>query len=148
MAVRNALIPYEPDAVWSVLADGSSYAEWVVGTKEIHSVDQNWPRVGSSLRFTAGLGRLSITDFTTSRLCVPGSRLELEARALPYGSVRISIEILPWGDESVVIIDEHPLRGPGPLLENPLVEFGLTIRNRQMLRKLARAVEKRQRVSS
>ena len=148
MAVRNVLIPYEPDAVWSVLADGSSYAEWVVGTKEIHSVDQNWPQVGSSLRFTAGLGRLSITDCTTSRLCVAGSRLELEARALPYGSVRISIEILPWGDESVVIIDEHPLRGPSPLLENPLVELGLTIRNRQMLRKLARAVESRQRLSS
>ncbi|HEY1634374.1 MAG TPA: SRPBCC family protein [Acidimicrobiales bacterium] len=148
MAVRNVLIPHEPDAVWSVLADGYSYAEWVVGTKEIHSVDQYWPEVGSSLRFTAGLGRLSITDFTTSRLCVPGDRLELEARALPYGSVRISIEILPWGGESVVIIDEHPLRGPTPLLENPLVEFGLTIRNRQMLRKLARAVENRQRLSS
>jgi hypothetical protein len=148
MAVRNVLIPYEPDAVWSVLADGYSYAEWVVGTKEIHSVDRYWPEVGSSLRFTAGLGRLSITDFTTSRLCVPGGRLELEARALPYGSVRISIEILPWGEESVVIIDEHPLRGPTPLLENPLVEFGLTIRNRQMLRKLARAVENRQRLSS
>jgi hypothetical protein len=148
MAVRNLLIPYKPDAVWSVLADGYSYGEWVVGTREIHSVDQKWPQVGSSLRFTAGLGHLSITDFTTSRLCVPGSRLELEARALPYGSVRISIEILPWGDESLVIIDEHHLRGPSPLLENPLVEIGLTIRNRQMLRRLARAVENRRRLSS
>jgi hypothetical protein len=148
MAIRNVLIPCKPDAVWSVLADGYSYADWVVGTKKIHSVDQNWPHVGSSLRFTAGLGRLSLTDFTTSRFCVPGSRLELEARALPFGSVRISIEILPWGDESLVIIDEHPLRGPSPLLENPLVEIGLTIRNRQMLRRLARAVENRRRLSS
>ena len=42
-------------------------------------------------------------DFGTTA----ATRLELEARALPYASVRISIEILPWGDESVVIIDEH-----------------------------------------
>lgn len=148
MASRNVLIPEGPEAVWSVLADGYSYAEWVVGTREVHRVDPDWPQAGSSLRFTAGLGRLSVTDNTTSRICVPGSRLELEARAVPYGSVRISIEILPWGEESVVIIDEHPLRGPSALLENPVVEFGLTIRNRQMLRKLARVVNNRSRLSS
>jgi hypothetical protein len=126
-----------------VLADGFSYADWVVGTRQVRQVDPDWPRPGSSLHFTAGLGPFSVDDKTTSRICEERSRLELEAHAMPYGSVRISIEILPWGDDTVVIIDEHPLRGPSALLENPLVELVLTIRNRRMLRKLAATVRHR-----
>ena len=148
MANRNVLIPAAPDAVWSVLADGYSYADWVVGTRQVRQVDPDWPRPGTSLHFTAGLGPVTVDDKTTSRLCEQGSRLELEAYAMPYGSVRISIEVLPWGgEETVVIIDEHPLRGPSALLENPLVELVLTIRNRRMLRKLAGVVAHRGAVS-
>lgn len=148
MASRNVLVGAGTDAVWSVLADGYSYAHWVVGTRAIHHVDPDWPEAGSSLSFTAGRPPFSITDRTTSRICVRNRRLELEAHAPPYGSVRISIEILPWGEESVVIIDEHPLRGPSAALENPLMEFVLTLRNRRMLRKLAQTVVARGRVSA
>ncbi|HWC37131.1 MAG TPA: SRPBCC family protein [Acidimicrobiales bacterium] len=143
VASRNVLIPAGPDAVWSVLADGYSYTDWVVGTREIRYVDPGWPQPGSALHFTAGWGPFTIADKTTSRICEPRRRLELEAHALPYGSVRISIELLPWGEECVAIIDEHPLRGPSALLENPIVEFVLTIRNRRMLRKLAQTVKRR-----
>ena len=31
------------DAVWAVLADGWSYAGWVVGASHIRDVDTGWP---------------------------------------------------------------------------------------------------------
>ena len=100
---------------------------------------------GASLHYTVGLGPLQINDCTTVRLVEKGKCLELEAHARPLGSARISIQILPWGEDSVVIMDEHPLRGPSWALENPVVELMMTLRNRSMLRRLVRVVEARAR---
>jgi hypothetical protein len=143
MAVRNALVRAGPSAVWAVLADGHSYDQWVVGTQAVRSVDPGWPQEGTSLHYTVGLGRLRINDRTTVRLVEPGKSLELEALARPVGSVRISIQVLPWGEDSVVVVDEHPLRGPSWALENPIAELAMTLRNRAMLRRLVRVVESR-----
>jgi len=50
----------------------------------------------------------------TVRLMDPQRRLELEANAGRLGSARVSIVLLPWGDDStVIIVDEHPLTGSG-----------------------------------
>lgn len=143
MAVRNALVRADPSAVWAVLADGRSYDQWVVGTQTVRSVDPGWPQEGTSLHYTVGLGRLRLNDRTTVRLVEPGKSLELEALARPVGSVRISIQILPWGEDSVVVLDEHPLRGPSWALENPIAELAMTLRNRAMLHRLTRVVESR-----
>jgi hypothetical protein len=143
VAVRNVLVRAGPEQVWAVLADGYAYAEWVVGTREVRRVDPGWPEPGTSLHFTAGLGPVRIEDRTTSRIADAGRRLELETHALPFGSLRISISIIPWGQDSVVIIDEHPLRGASLLYENPLVEVLLTLRGRRMLRRFAGLVSRR-----
>jgi hypothetical protein len=143
MAVRNALVRADPSAVWAVLADGHSYDQWVVGTQAVRSVDPGWPQEGTSLHYTVGLGRLRLDDRTTVRLVEPGKHLELEALARPVGSARISIEILPWGEDCVVVMDEHPLRGPSWVLENPIAELAITLRNRAMLHRLVRVVESR-----
>jgi uncharacterized protein YndB with AHSA1/START domain len=148
VALRNVVVKAPPEEVWSVLADGRSYSEWVVGTQEIVEVDPEWPRPGNSIHFRAGAGPLSLRDHTVSRVCEPPHLLQLEAYAHPIGSVRISIEVVSWGSDSLVILDEHPLRGPGLLLENPLVEGILTLRNRRMVRLLARLVEERSRSRS
>jgi hypothetical protein len=48
------------------------------------------------------------------RLVEPCRLLELEAHAGRLGSARVSIELLDWGEgRTVVILDEHPLTGPG-----------------------------------
>lgn len=126
-----------------MLADARAYAEWVVGTREIREADPGWPTPGTSFSFTVGVWPLRVRDCTTSRICEAPHRLELEAHAAPYGSVRIAIQILAWGDHSVVIVDEHSLRGSSLLYENPLVDLLLTLRGRRMLRHLARLVERR-----
>jgi hypothetical protein len=143
MAIRNALVEAAPSDVWAVLADGYSYDQWVVGTQAVRAVDPGWPEEGTSLHYTVGIGPLRMDDRTTVRLVEPGKYLELEAQARPLGSARISIQILRWGDDSVVIMDEHPLRGPSWALENPAVELLMSLRNRSMLRRLVTVVESR-----
>lgn len=141
MAVRHHLIQAPPSAVWEVLSDPDKYAEWVVGTEETRPLYGTWPEVGAALQYTVALGPARLAGSTVVRRLEPPNRLELEARSGPAGTARIAIEINPWGEETLVILDEHPLRGPGARLHNALLEAAIQLRHRRMLRRLAEVVE-------
>lgn len=144
MAVLNVLIERSPEQVWEVLSEGRTYAEWVAGTQHIHHVDDRWPGPGAQIHYTFGVGRWTIDDVTIVRLMEPCRRLELEAHAGRLGTARISIELLAWGeDRTVVIIDEHPLTGPGAWWHSAPLDAALRLRNRRMMRSLARIVTER-----
>jgi len=144
MAVLNVLIDHGPEQVWDVLSDGTSYAEWVAGTRSVRDVDARWPEPGASIHFSFGAGPLTIEDQTTVRLMEPLRRLELEAHARRLGSARIAIELVPWGeDRTVVIIDEHPLTGPSARWHSVPLDAALRVRNRRMMRSLAEVVDRR-----
>ncbi|MGW1725854.1 SRPBCC family protein [Streptomyces sp. NPDC002306] len=145
MAVRHQLIRRPPGEVWAVLADPGQYGEWVVGPTRSVPLDQDWPRTGSRLRYTVRLGPWSAEGVTTVRHSEPGTELELEASFKSLGTARILIELRPWGEETLVICDEHPLRGLGGTLHNPVSETLLQLRHRGMLARLAKAVEQRSR---
>lgn len=138
MAERQQLVKCPPHQVWQVLANGESYAQWVVGTQEIIHADPVWPAVDAELRFRAGIGPLHFEDSCTVRVCEPERRLELEAEAYPFGTARIAFTLLPWGVNTLVLLDEHPLQGPGARLQGPASEFLLHVRNRRVLGNLAR----------
>jgi hypothetical protein len=143
MAVVNVLVRRAPEQVWDVLSDGWSYADWVVGTREIRSVDDHWPALGSAIDYTVGLGPLHLTGRTIVRSVEPGRELGLEADARSIGTARIVIRLHPWGDDTVVVLDEHPLRGPGYRLHNAFSDAVLLLRGRPMVKNLARLVERR-----
>jgi hypothetical protein len=132
--------------VWDVLADGHRYAEWVVGTSESHPVRGQWPRTGAAIRYEVRLGPMRLNNETTVRYCEEGSRLELEANAGPLGTARIAIELRPWGEQCLVIVDEHPLRGAGGRVHNVGFEALIQLRHRAMLARLARLCEAEARV--
>ncbi|MFI1770047.1 SRPBCC family protein [Streptomyces sp. NPDC020800] len=142
MAVRHQLIRRPPHAVWAVLADPTRYGEWVVGPSRSVPLDQTWPAVGSRLRYTVRLGPWSADGVTTVRHRESASELELEASFKSLGTARIFLQLRPWGeDETLVICDEHPLRGLGGTLHNVASEAMLQLRHRGMLARLARLVE-------
>jgi uncharacterized protein YndB with AHSA1/START domain len=143
MATVNVLVRRPPEQVWKVLADGSAYAEWVVGTRQIRSVDEGWPAVGTSIHYTVGLGPLEMRGRTTVRVVEEHRRLGLEADAGLLGTARIVIDLVPWGGETVVELDESPLRGPAYLLHTMVSDALLLMRGRPMVAKLARLVEAR-----
>ncbi|MFG2303619.1 SRPBCC family protein [Actinacidiphila glaucinigra] len=141
MAIRHRLVRGAPQDVWAVLADGTRYGEWVVGPSSSRRKDGHWPEVGSSLEYTVLLGPLELTGRTVVRICRPSEQLELEALSGWLGSARIAFELRPWGEDTLVIVDEHPLRGPGGLLHNAALDALLQLRHRSMLGRLAEAVE-------
>lgn len=141
MALRHRLIRTSPDVVWHVLADGSRYADWVVGTAQSRPVRGEWPRKDAAIGYEVRLGPARLNNETVVRRCVEGSVLELEAKAGALGTARIAIELRPWGDHTLVLVDEHPLRGAAGLLHNLAVDGVIQLRHRAMLSRLADVCE-------
>lgn len=141
MAVRHCLIKTSPGTVWAVLADGTRYADWVVGTSSSRPLRGRWPQTDAAIGYEVRIGPVALSNETVVRRCEEGTLLELEAKAGWLGTARIAIELRPWGDDCLVIVDEHPLRGAGGLLHNVGTEAMIQLRHRAMLARLARLCE-------
>ncbi|MDF6017877.1 SRPBCC family protein [Streptomyces sp. JH34] len=141
MAVRHRLIKRSPEDVWEVLSDPERYGDWVVGTSRAEHDEGQWPRVGAALRYEIKVGPLTLHNRTVVRRSEPTAVLELEADSGPLGTARIAMELRPWGRHTLLIFDEHPLRGPGGALHNGLLDVAQQVRHRAMLGRLARVCE-------
>lgn len=141
MAVTRRRVSHPPSAVFTLLADGTRYAEWVVGAKRVRSVDPGWPEPGTKLHHTSGVGPLCTDDTTEVVRFEPGGPVELEARAWPAGVARVTItaEGAPDGGCEVVI-DEVPVEGPAKRLSNPLFDVLIHVRNVESLRRMEQAL--------
>ncbi|MGW2180342.1 SRPBCC family protein [Streptomyces sp. NPDC001732] len=138
MARSRRLILSPPSGVWDLLSDGRRYGEWVSGTQQIIAVDPHWPEIGARLRVRVGVGPLTLDDTCVVRICEPQHRLELEAKADPFGAARIAMNLIPWGANTLFILEWHALRGPGTRMHGLPVDYLVSIRNGMMLTKLAR----------
>ncbi|MEU9581532.1 SRPBCC family protein [Streptomyces chilikensis] len=141
MAKRHRLIKATPEQVWGILSDGERYADWVVGTTRSRPVRGDWPEVGAALEYEVRIGPLKLRNETVVRRCLPGRELELEAKAGPLGTARIALELRSWGDDTLVVVDEHPLQGAGGKIHNVGVEALIQLRHREMLRRLEQVCE-------
>ncbi|MET9667936.1 SRPBCC family protein [Streptomyces sp. NPDC006475] len=142
MAIRHQVIEQSPDAVWAVLESPALYSEWVVGTTDSRPLDDRWPQVDSALEYSVPIGPLSYEGRTTVRRYEPHRWLELEAHSGRLGTARIAIEVRPWGGHTLVIVDEHPLRGLGGKLHTAPLDLLIQLRHRTMLPRLAQTVER------
>ncbi len=132
-----------PAAVLDVLADGWSYAAWVVGTSRIRSVSPDWPVEGARIEHSVGLWPALLDDVTDVRTWDPEHGIDLVARGWPAGEAAISIRVKASGDGCLVRIDEDAVRGPGTLVPRPLRAAVLRARNTESLRRLAYIAERR-----
>lgn len=138
MARNRRLILSSPSRVWGLLSAGHRYGQWVTGTQEVIATDSNWPEVGARLQVRVGVGPLVLDDICVVRICEPQRRLELEAKAGHFGAARIAMNLIPWGENTLFVLDWHPLRGPGTRMHGMPVDYVVSIRNGMMLTKLAR----------
>ncbi|MGV8910386.1 MAG: SDR family NAD(P)-dependent oxidoreductase [Propionicimonas sp.] len=137
---RSVAAPVE--AVWTVLADGWSYANWVVGAARVRDVDPGWPAVGSRVHHSFGLWPLLIQDFTRVETSIPQRELELTARGWPAGEAHVHLSVRPEGTEgSVVTITEDAVSGPGRLIPAPVRHLLIGPRNAETLHRLALLAE-------
>ena len=143
MATTTREMPVPAEAVWEVLRDGFSYADWVVGTSAIRQVDDGFPAPGCKLYYRIGRGPISFNDETEVTGVVEGERLDLEARAWPVGTAAITITTENQGSVTRVSIDEKPVRGVAAMVHNPAGEVLIKLRNVEVLRRLERLAKKR-----
>ncbi|CAM3279609.1 polyketide cyclase [Mycobacterium intermedium] len=124
-------------AVWDVMADGWTYAQWVVGNSRTRAVDPTWPEPGAEIRHSVGVWPLVINDKTEVEGCTPGEELVLRARVGLFGSARITLRLsdTPHGGCRIEMI-EVPIGGPGKLVPDAVALAAVYPRNRECLWRL------------
>jgi hypothetical protein len=131
-----------PDQVWAVLADGWSYAGWVVGASRIRSVEAGWPSAGTRIHHSAGSWPLLLNDESTAVESEPGRRLVLQAEGWPFGEATVDISLEPRGTGCRIIMREDVTKGLGRVIPKPVRQLALKPRNRESLRRLALLAER------
>jgi uncharacterized protein YndB with AHSA1/START domain len=136
LARHELWIDAPPEAVFDVLSDPASYAQWVVGSREVRNADEEWPRPGARFGHTVGMPPFTIKDDTKVLGCDPPQRLELLVRARPLPDAHVEMRLDPErGGTRVTMIEDlaHPLLNR---LAGPIVHFAISVRNRESLRRL------------
>jgi NAD(P)-dependent dehydrogenase (short-subunit alcohol dehydrogenase family) len=131
-------------AVWQVLCDGWTYANWVVGASRVRQVEPDWPAAGTRIHHAVGAWPLLIQDHTVSLSATAERELALQARGWPLGEARVVIAIEPMGEERCrITISEDATAGPGLLAPRPVRQALIAPRNTEALYRLALIAEGR-----
>jgi len=137
--VRRA-IHASPDAVWAVLADPTTYPEWLVGAQAIRDVEPGFPAPGSDFHHSVGpTDEVTLADRTTALEAEAPHRLRLKVRARPFFEGIVTFRLLPTKAGTELVLHEEPV-GPLRLLA-PLLSPLILGRNKQSLERLAHLVE-------
>lgn len=130
------------DEVFAVLADGWSYASWVVGASHIRDVDDTWPAVAARIHHSVGPWPCTIQDVTAVRAVDPPHSIELDARLWPIGGAVVRVELRAVGPTSCeAVMIERAVSGPGRFVPHALQTLLLVPRNRESLSRLADLAE-------
>jgi uncharacterized protein YndB with AHSA1/START domain len=117
----SSTIARPPEAVFATLANPHTYPRWLVGAKQIRSVDPGWPAAGTKFHHRVGIGGpLSVADSTSSLGADPPNRLDLQVRARPLGRGRVTFRLQPHRTGTELGFTEVPvgaLRWLAPLLD-------------------------------
>ena len=108
----EAWIDVPTEVVWSVLADGWSYAGWVVGASRIRAVDRTWPQIGRRIHHSVGVWPLLLDDVTEVLAVQDGSSLLLRARAWPTGEAQVRFDLTDAGSRCRIAMREDTVAGP------------------------------------
>ncbi len=130
--------------VYDVLADGWSYAAWVVGASRVREVDGHWPAEGSRIHHSIGAWPLLVNDKTTVIASTPPEGVELDVAVLSLGRGRVSLAIEPEGERRcTVTMREWMTEGLLSKVPESVIDALLKHRNVESLRRLAAIAEGR-----
>jgi hypothetical protein len=137
MAETSRVIGATPEQIFAVLADGWSYASWVVGAAHMRDVDPSWPAVGSRLHHRVGPWPVNIDDRTVVRAVVPDRMLELDARVWPLGAALVRLTLEPLDADRTRVRMEETLCSTLARKVPDIVQAALIVpRNRESLARL------------
>jgi uncharacterized protein YndB with AHSA1/START domain len=136
MATNERFMSVPPEAVWDALVDAHGYGYWVVGSSEIHDVDETWPAPGSRFHHTVGIRPLRVSDHTESLEARRPRLLRMRAKARPVGTAQVTMTMEPLDGGTRVRMTENPDGLTGWLSLNPLVQLLVKARNAESLMRL------------
>jgi len=136
MPQRSKIISASPERVFAVLADGWSYASWVVGASHVRDVDDGWPATGTRIHHQVGPWPLHIKDQTSVHAVVAGQMLELHARAWPLGEAKVRLDLEPVNAATRVTLSYDLIAGVGRFVPGPVQSVLLGPRSAEMLARL------------
>lgn len=139
------LMDCSPEDVFDVLADGWSFATWVVGAARIRDVDADWPAPESSIHHSVGAWPALLDDTTTVREVDRPHSLLLKVRAWPAGEGSVRVTCTPQASGTLVTMAEEATDGPTRFIPKPVRDALLHPRNRESLRRLRFLAESRAR---
>lgn len=131
-----------PAEVWDVLADGWSFAAWVVGASRVRAVEPGWPAVGTHVHHSVGTWPAVLNDNTVVEESEPGQRLVLMARTRPVGEARVQITLEQDGPGTLLRISEDFVSGPARIVPRPARQVALKMRNAETAHRLALMAER------
>jgi uncharacterized protein YndB with AHSA1/START domain len=129
--------PARPESVWAVIADGWSYAAWVVGASRIRAVDRDFPALGSKVHHSVGSWPLLLSDETEVTRLEPGRLIRLQARTRPFGEAYVELEVTPEAGGSRIVMREDASHGPARFLPRPVRQLALVPRNAETTQRLS-----------
>src|SRR6476469_7422261 len=123
--------------VWDVLADGWTYAGWVVGNSRIRAVSSNWPAPGTRILHSIGTWPAVINDETVVERCITGEEIVLLATVRPAAEARITMQLsnIPGGCR--VAMTEDAVSAPLRWVPDRVQLTGVAPRNRECTWRLA-----------
>jgi uncharacterized protein YndB with AHSA1/START domain len=131
-----------PDDVWAVIADGWSYASWVVGASRIRAVSAEWPAVGTRIHHSVGAWPAVLDDETVVLHCEPGRLIRLRAKTNPLGEAFVEVALTPDEGGTRIEMREDAERGPMRLVPGVARQLAIGPRNREATRRLALIAER------
>jgi hypothetical protein len=133
-----------PDEMFALLLDPYAYPKWVVGTRQIREVDNDWPRAGARFHHSVGTGPFSTRDSTKILVSRPPFALDLEVRFRPLGVACVSLRVSDvGGGRCRIVLDEEPIAGPAAGLQGRAWDAVVHARNALSLWRLRRLAESR-----
>ena len=142
MSEVRRTIHADPEAVWAVLADPTTYPDWLVGAQVIRDVDGEFPKPGSDFHHSVGASEdLALPDRTTALEADRPNLLKLKVRARPFFEGVVEFRLLATKAGTELVVHEEPI---GPLrFAAPVLRPLITARNAKSLEKLRDLVESR-----
>lgn len=131
-----------PEAVWAVIADGWSYASWVVGASRIRAVSADWPDAGARIHHSVGAWPAVLDDETVVLDSAPGRMIRLRAKTNPLGEALVELELTPDGDGTRIEMREDATGGPLRLVPQAARQLLIVPRNREATMRLALIAER------
>lgn len=139
MAITEQQFHVSPSRLFDTLVHPDTYPRWLVGTRKIRNVSDDWPHPGSWFTHVVGFGPIAIADRTTMRGCDRPTSLEMLVRARPVIEATVRSDVLPSTDGCTLRMTETPV-GAYKLLSavaQPLIQA----RNARSLKRLRSLID-------